>query len=342
MGRGRFPINVLSLYLLLGSVLLCGCSMLSDLPQESSASHFDPEQALQDMAPLNLARSYKPTPSINGYFNYYSLNPNPAKHYFGSVPSGTNALAAHVFIPPKPRGTVFLLHGYFDHTGSLQKLIRECVARNYAVASMDLPGHGLSSGLRMETGTIGTCAKHMNNFLQATEQRLPRPFHMIAHSTGCAIGLEFLHSNPNPFDRIVFLAPLIRHEQWILARSGYYIARPFTDTLPRRFRKNSSDEAYCEFVKQDPLHSDSISMNFLETVYAWNGRAMDYPLWPGTIRIIQGDLDRVVDWRYNLDFLQEKIQHPEIIMIEGAMHQLANESEPIRNRVFSLIFNHID
>jgi len=295
------------------------------------------------MRPLNLDRAYQPTPAINDYFHFYSLNPTQAQHWFGSVQSGSNTLAVHVFKPKNPRGTTVLLHGYFGHTGSLKKLIRECVMHNYAVVTFDLPGHGLSSGPRMETGDIRTCATHLETILQITEGHLPRPFYMIAHSTGCSIALDYLHNiHPNPFDKIIFLAPLIRHEQWALAKSGYYIARPFTDTVPRRFRKNSSDEVYSEFVKQDPLHSDSISMNFLESVYAWNERAKDYPVWPGTICIIQGDKDRVVDWHYNLKFLREKIQHPEIHMVAGAMHQLPNESKPIRDNVFNLIFEYIN
>ena len=42
---------------------------------------------------------------------------------------------------------------------------------------------------------------------------LPKPFHLIAHSTGCSISLEYLYNaETNAFDQIIFLAPLIQHE----------------------------------------------------------------------------------------------------------------------------------
>ncbi len=50
-----------------------------------------------------------------------------------------------------PRGTIFLLHGYNDHTGILKNLICFCLNQNYSVAVYDLPGLGLSSG---EQGAI--------------------------------------------------------------------------------------------------------------------------------------------------------------------------------------------
>ena len=65
----------------------------------------------------------------SGYFQYHDLK-----------------IAVHVYLPKNPIGTIFLLHGYFDHAGSLSFMINAALKRNYAIMTYDLPGHGNSSG----------------------------------------------------------------------------------------------------------------------------------------------------------------------------------------------------
>ncbi len=80
------------------------------------------------------------------YFNAYDLLCDNCEHLFGTFTSGDHTLAGHIFIPAEPRATVLLMHGYFDHTGTLSQTIHHLIARGYQVAAYDMPGHGLSSG----------------------------------------------------------------------------------------------------------------------------------------------------------------------------------------------------
>jgi len=57
---------------------------------------------------------------------------------------------------------------------------------------------------------------------------------------------------------------------------------------------------------------------------------------PFPLRIVQGDADKTVDWRYNLKFLEEHAD-ADILHIGGARHHLVNESEAIRAQMFSWI-----
>lgn len=328
------------------SILLCGllggCHYFRTSSEKPNTSAFDLAQVRQDMLPLDLKTSYKPTEAIQAYFRFYDLDPTNATHYFGTVVSENNTLASHVFIPPSPQGTLFLIHGYFDHTGTFSKLIAAGLANHYAIVSWDLPGHGLSSGGRTETGKFELCAKQFNDLVHRSDNILPKPFHLITHSTGCSIALEYMYNTKsNAFDQIVFLAPLIRHTHWGWAKFSYTLAKPFTKTIRRRKKKNSSDPAYLAFVKADPLHSSVLSFGYLVDLYAWEKQIRNNPVWPGSVLIIQGDADTVVDWKYNLDFLRAKIQRPEIHLIPGARHQLANEREELRTPIFDLIFSRL-
>jgi len=58
--------------------------------------------------------------------------------------------------------------------------------------------------------------------------------------------------------------------------------------------------------------------------------------------VIQGDMDETVDWRYNLKMIQEKFQDPHIHMLPGARHQLVNEDEGFRRKIFAIIDQYLD
>jgi pimeloyl-ACP methyl ester carboxylesterase len=256
--------------LLTASLLLTGCAYFRNSSDIVDTTSFDLAQVKADMRPLNLSGSYHPTDAITDYFIFYDLNPGNAQHVFGTMESKEQTLAGHVFLPENPRGTLFLLHGYFDHVGTLSKLIDEGLAQGYAIVAWDLPGHGLSSGDRTDTGTFDLCAEQFVDLVKRAEGHLPEPFHIVAHSTGCSIVIEYLHnSETNVFEQIVFLAPLIRHNHWGWGKFGYAIARPFTKTIRRRNIKNSSDETYLAFVKKDPLHSSELSFEYLNDLYRW-------------------------------------------------------------------------
>jgi alpha-beta hydrolase superfamily lysophospholipase len=322
--------------------LFAGCRYFRSSADRPDTSGYDKEQVEFNLLPLNFSAPYPPPAAIADYFHFYGLDSSNAQHFFGTVESGGNTLAAHVFLPSEPRATLFLLHGYFDHTGTLSKLIAEGLSRRYAIVVWDLPGHGLSTGDRTETGGFNRCAEQFIDILERSENHLPRPYHLVAHSTGCSIAMEYMYNaKPNAFERIVFLAPLIHHAHWGWAKFGYTIAKPFTKTIRRRDKQNSSDNAYIAFVKKDPLHSSELSFEYLEDLYTWNKRVQTYPVWPGSLLIIQGDADDIVDWNYNLAFLRKKIQHTDVVIIPGARHQLANESDELRTQAFEHIFDYL-
>jgi alpha-beta hydrolase superfamily lysophospholipase len=340
--RNHFRPNIGKTFMLL-CLLLQGCTYFRSNSEQPNWQAFNQQQIEKDIQPLELGTPYVPTEAIQKYFDYYDLNLPDTAHNFGTVKSENETLAVHVYVPENPRGSLFLLHGYFDHTGTLSRLIREGIEQGYAIAVWDLPGHGLSSGARTDTGAFALCAAQFQDIVEWASPILPKPFNLIAHSTGCSIALEYLYaSDTNAFEHVVLLAPLVRHEHWAWGKFGYTIARPFTKTVRRRDKKNSSDEAYLAFVKQDPLHSSILSFDYLGDLYGWEKTTRTFPEWSGSICIIQGDQDDIVDWDYNLDFLGKKIPHAETHMIAGARHQLMNESNSLRQQVFECIFNEIN
>jgi alpha-beta hydrolase superfamily lysophospholipase len=303
----------------------------------------DVRQIQKDMIALDLSAAYTPTASISSYFNYYGIGYKNVRHLFGNFTSQSRLISAHVFIPKAPKGTLFLLHGYLDHTGTFKHLIQAAVDHRFVVAVFDLPGHGLSSGERGAVEDFKAYVLTFKDFIKICAPRLVKPFHLVAHSTGCAIAFEYLQEAPEAeFDKVAFLAPLVHHAKWDLSKFGVSIAKLFVDSLPRKFRENSSDAEFLDFMRTDPLQGKRLSIKFLDALYTWNDRARLYDAVSSSVLLIQGKEDEIVDWHYNVGFLKAKINGVTLELIDDAKHQLANECKEIRDKVFDLIFDYFN
>lgn len=299
------------------------------------------ERATQEMASLDFNIPTLVTPSMQAYLTYYHLNFDDIeyKHVFGTFRSGEYMLAAHIFSPCNPQGTVFVLHGYIDHTGMLSHLIRYCLKQGFVAAVYDLPGHGLSSGKRISIESFSDYVTVFNDFVKLCEPHVPQPYHLISHSMGSAIVLEYLvHTEGQQFERIIFLAPLVRHVHWYSAKVMYFLGKLVSiKTVPRRYSLISSDPEFLEFVRNDPLQPDKVPVEWIGALYEWERQIGKVSPISHAVLIIQGTHDTVVDEKYNIPFLQQKIEGVTVKWIKNARHQLLNENPVIRAEVFNTI-----
>ncbi len=301
---------------------------------ESDAGSFNVEQVKKELLPLTFERGRSHPAAAIRYFKYYGLDIAGAEHGFGTFSSGGYVLAAHVFTPPESKGTVVVLHGYYDHAGILRHLIRSLVEAGYTVATYDHPGHGLSTGERASIEDFSEYVSVLEDFLKLCRTRLRGPFHLVAHSMGCGVATDhLLNAGRTSVEKIVFLAPLIRSAAWDLAGWGRALVGDRVDSVPRKFRKNCSDKAFLKFVKDDPLQTDRVPMKWVKALRAWNDRVVKYEPSGMSLRIIQGASDTTVDDEYNLALLRKKFNNPEVVMIKKGGHQLMNEPPPIRSDV---------
>lgn len=290
------------------------------------------------LPPLDFQNRRAPSPEVSAYFEYYGLAPPDVEHLFGSFPSGAHRLAGHVFLPAAPRGTVIVVHGFFDHTGTLGVAIRYLLDKGFAVAALDLPGHGLSSGPRAEITDFDEYAAAFGDFLRLCRANMPPPCHAVAHSTGAAaVFTHLLTGGEDVPGQVVLVAPLVRSAHWDVSTRAARVLSRFFDDIPRVFRDNTSDAAFAEFVRNDPLQARHASLLWVNALVEWNQRVALYPPSPRPVVIIQGDEDSVVDWEYNMDFLRGKFPNARVEIIEGGRHQLLGEGPDIRARVVGIV-----
>jgi alpha-beta hydrolase superfamily lysophospholipase len=276
------------------------------------------------------------------YLNAYDLNFENVAYRLEFLGDPEN-IAVNIFEVQEPAGTIVLLHGLFAHAGQLTYLIRFLIDRNYTVMTVDLPGHGLSSGEKASIRDFGDYSKALEDAINTYIDSLPGPVHFIGHSTGCAAAFEYLSAGKeDPFEKVIFLAPLYRSNYWGVSKFGYYLFGPFVSSVPRWHRKVSSDPDFLTRVKSDPLQSSSLPIAYVKALFKWNMRIRESAPLDRTVYAIQGDKDRVLDWRTNLDFYKSKVANLEVTRIEGARHELTNESMPLRQKAFTEIARILD
>lgn len=295
----------------------------------------------KEIKPLSQAQDGIYSLNVKDYFKYYALDLGDKKteHLFGSFQSGEFTLAAHLFIPKDYKATVFILHGFLGHCGLLNKLIKELIDANFAVAVFDLPGHGLSSGQPTAIDDFAQYTQSLDDFLKIVKTRLHGPYHIIGHSTGAAVIMDYLlEEKEDCFDKVILAAPLEHSNWWTLSKICFSISRFFCDNLPRIFSKVSSDRDFLRFIKyKDPLQSKKVSIKWINAMFNWDKRITEAKPFGRKVFIIQGTKDNIIDWRYNIKFIQSKFKNCRVEYIKNGRHELFNESEKIRQEVFSLI-----
>jgi alpha-beta hydrolase superfamily lysophospholipase len=267
-------------------------------------------------------------------------------HAWGLLPHASERLLVHFWQPAAARGTVSVLHGYFDHVGLYRHLIRHLLEQGYAVMAFDLPGHGLSTG---EPAIIDDFADYVAAF-ECCQREVaslgPEPRHIIGQSTGAAVAMEWAlahgyRRDSAPFEGLVLLAPLVRPARWALMRWLYYLIRLVSPHRTRRFRDNSGDSAFVAFIRDsDPLQSRHVSARWVRALMRWMQRFVLHQPTDITPLVIQGRQDATVDWHYNLSVIQ-RLFRARIHYLPDARHHLVNESPTTRAELLTILTTYL-
>ncbi|RAR58625.1 alpha-beta hydrolase superfamily lysophospholipase [Onishia taeanensis] len=281
--------------------------------------------------------------TLGRYLEHYQLSPLLADQvglHVGFVEAGNFRLWAQVWSPAEPKGTAFVVHGYFDHLGLYRHLLALLLERGWRVVMWDLPGHGLSSGPRAtieDFDDYGLCLRALQDHL-SNRGLAPQPWIGIGQSTGAAIlATDALRQGPNSqWAGLALLAPLVRPFGWSQSSWLHLLAGPFLRSLPRRFNPNSTDSDFTTFLKEsDPLQPDRLPVSWINAMRRWMPRLLALPPSELPVLILQGEQDLTVDWQWNLEVLRGKFPRAIVHRHPEARHHLVNEAEEIRQSMFA-------
>lgn len=303
---------------------------------------FQPERLRAALRPL-VAAATLPA-EAQAYQRYYGLDlpqHGAVQRRLGCFHCAGLELVAQLWLPPQPQATLILLHGYYDHTGLYRHVIDWALGLNLAVLTCDLPGHGLSAGARASIDDFATYQQTLQAlFAEAASLDLPQPWHLCGQSTGGAILLDYLllgEPRPEP-GATILLAPLVRPRAWGLSKLSYHLLGPFKTEIPRRFSENSTDAEFLDFLQhRDPLQPRTLPIAWVGALARWIPRIEKAPRSVQQPLVVQGEDDMTVDWRHNLQVLQDKFDRPDILRLHGARHHLVNEREALRRQYFAFL-----
>ncbi|PCJ27778.1 MAG: hydrolase [SAR86 cluster bacterium] len=287
---------------------------------------------------------------VKNYCTHYGLDFEHSlsiQHHIGLVQSGSYTVVCQYFTSTasngESKGTIFLLHGYFDHSGIYRHLIRHCLQLGFCVVIFDFPGHGLSSGTVASIESFREYNKVFFDCLSvAQSQGLATPWIAIGQSTGGAIIVDSILdsklADKFSFEKYLLLAPLLRPKHWYRSKLLFSISRWFWPTSPRKFSINSHDKDFLQFLaKKDSLQSKVLSGSWVLAMIDYQKRFDEARCSGEKLHIIQGTGDGTVDWKFNVPQFMKKFPNSKLYVIDDARHQLVNESTKYRDKVFSQI-----
>jgi alpha-beta hydrolase superfamily lysophospholipase len=325
-------------------IVIFGMKMTSVVPGSAT---FDPETLRAGLQPL---LAMQPTSEQGlAYQHFYGLTDvgrSPVRSWLGRFDIGGYEVVSYVWLPERPVATLFLVHGFYDHVGLYRHVIHWALERNFAVIACDLPGHGLSSGVRASIDDFDEYQTVLHAlFDEAHGLKLPQPWHLCGQSTGGAIVIDHLltHGLDSPAQgQSILLAPLIRPRGWAVSKITYSLFSHFVKGLDRRFSENTNDPNFLPFLLADPLQPRRLPTVWVGALAKWIKRIEAAPHSVRSPLIVQGDGDMTVDWTHNLQVLNDKFDRPQVLMISDARHHLANELPEMRERYFAFLSERLD
>ena len=307
---------------------------------------FDPAATRAALLPLDLASPPPESEAISAYLAHYSSAFDKEfpglTHHIGTLAIDGERIAVQVLRPSQPRGTAFVLHGYFDHTGLYGHLLRYCLRKQLQVVTFDQPGHGLSSGAPATIDSFSRYVDVFNAVRALVASSALQPWHLLGQSMGGAVAMEHLlnagyAARDVPYRNIVLFAPLVRPYQWSLLRLVFYSVGRFIKEWPRGIGGSSADEAFNTFLRDnDPLQAKAVMVAWVRAMAKWQRKfATRTPCDLAPI-VIQGDADKTVDASYDLQVIA-RLFRPTIHHLPTAQHHLVNEIPALRAQMFAQV-----
>lgn len=313
--------------------------------------NFIPVELRQRLPEFTVSGEQRFEPMVQAYREFYGLDfekkMSGLSVHMGKTHVAGFDIVIHSYLPRQPLATVFVVHGYYDHVGIYNHLIRALLRKKFAVVAFDLPGHGLSSGFRASISSFCQYQPVLKKVLRLCEGSMPQPWHLVGQSTGGAIIVDYLlgfagQEERIPLNGVVLLAPLVRPVNWFWNSKLHWVLSPYKSKVKRKFSASSNDEEFLlKTRKNDPLQPRFLATQWVGSLKKWipfieRHEPVDFPL-----LIIQGQDDGTVDWRHNIPVLERLFNPVEVKYMAKVRHHVVNELEIYRQDVFSQVVNYL-
>lgn len=280
---------------------------------------------------------------LSEYLHYYDIDlvasGDAIEQTIGQFECEGFELVGQAFFAAKASGNALVVHGYMDHAGLYGKLIRHLLSQGLNVFIVDLPGHGLSSGAKSSIDSFS----HYSNAIVALQKYAQErgsdcPWFLFGQSMGGAVAMSLLQNQQLELKKTILLAPLVQPKSWTVLKFVHTLLKRFIKQVPRRFSTNSHDRVFRQFLKRaDSLQHRFIPIAWLNAMRAWRGQFLIQPSCSAKVLVIQGSGDNTVDWRFGIKVIARLFPNNKTLIINEAMHHMANESVPYLQQTLAAI-----
>ena len=248
-----------------------------------------------------------------------------------------------------PRAILLVVHGAAEHSGRYQRLAGHFVAHGYAVAALDLPGHGRSDGTPGYVRRFKDYVDTLDSFQCKLTEGFPLlPQILLGHSMGGLISAIYLLQNQAAFAGCVLSGAAIKTEleppllQLLLIRL-FSLFLPKLGVLQLDASGVSRDPAEVEAYVNDPLvYTGKLSARKVSELFKAmagiqaNAAGISLPM-----LILHGEADTLAAPEGSR-FLNEQIGSADktLKIYPGLYHEIFNEPE--REEVFTDILHWLD
>lgn len=145
------------------------------------------------------------------------------------------AISICSWLPPKTICQLVLVHGFSEHIEYYQQMAKTLCDQGFAIHMMDLPGHGMSGGIRGHIGRFSEYTENVELLLTANPFYLKtKPTFLLGHSLGGLISCHYCLEKVHPFKGLILSSPL----------TGFSAGSFPTYLLFRMLAKNHGNEPF--------------------------------------------------------------------------------------------------
>ena len=255
-------------------------------------------------------------------------------------PTTGHELFVRVWRVPQPRAAVLLVHGFGEHGGRYEVVASTWVEQGIAVACPDLPGHGLSSGMRGDLDDVGWCLDDLEfvaNRLMPSLVPTGR-YAVFGHSAGGLLAIHLALRHLTTVTSFVVQSPLLAVgfpvPEWKLRLARWLVRSAPRLRLPGGVKPEwlSHDPAVVEQYRRDPLVTHVISLRgYFALQQAMTLARERVAEVKAPTFLAYGEADHVVDVSACRDFAARLQCEKQIRVYPGVYHELHHE--PIRDEV---------
>jgi len=245
------------------------------------------------------------------------------------------ALHACMFVPENPKALIVLIHGMGEHFGRYAHVAEFFTQNGFAVAGIDLRGHGKSEGKRGHTPSYDLLMEDIELFVNKLKTSyLEVPLVLYGHSMGGNLALNALIRKKLPLKAAVISAPYLKlafePPKWktVLGKLSAKWLPELTQPTGLNTKSLSRDEAVIQAYEKDPLVHDKITSSFFVNVHFAGPYAIEHAAKIGLpFLLMHGTKDQLTSHHATQQLHELTHERSELKLWEGFFHELHNEPE---------------